>query len=69
MSSRYHWYFCVLSLIAMISRCIEAFKLANQYMFGRPASEPINVEDAPQNTGPQIDLSGIVTRHVPVAAE
>src|SRR6516225_10637793 len=43
----------------------EAFKLANQYMFGRPASEPLNEEDAPQQTGPQFDLSEIVTRHVP----
>ena len=43
----------------------EAFKLANQYMFGRPASSPLNEEDAPQHTGPQFDLSEIVTRHVP----
>jgi hypothetical protein len=27
----------------------EAFKLANQYMFGRPAASPINEEDAPQH--------------------
>ena len=47
----------------------EAFKLANQYMFGRPASEPLNEEDAPQQTGPQFDLSQIVTRHVPVTDE
>jgi hypothetical protein len=43
----------------------EAFKLANQYLFGRPASEPINEEDAPRHMGPQFDLSQIVTRHVP----
>jgi hypothetical protein len=46
-----------------------AFKLAMLYMFGRPASEPLNEEDAPQHQGPQFDLSQIVTRHVPVAEE
>jgi hypothetical protein len=44
----------------------EAFKLANQYKFGRPASSPINEEDAPQNEGPQFDLSTIHTWHAPV---
>jgi hypothetical protein len=43
----------------------EAFKLANQYKFGRPAASPINEEDAPQHMGPQFDLSQISTRHVP----
>jgi hypothetical protein len=43
-----------------------AFKLAQLYMFGRPSSEPLNEEDAPQHQGPQLDLSQIVTRHVPV---
>jgi hypothetical protein len=43
-----------------------AFKLAMLYMFGRPASEPLNEEDAPQHQGPQFDLSGICTVHVPV---
>ena len=47
----------------------EAFKLANQYMFGRAASSPINEEDAPQHTGPQFDLSAFPTRHVPVSEE
>jgi hypothetical protein len=42
------------------------FKLAMLYMFGRPASEPLNEEDAPRHQGPQFDLSQIVTRHVPV---
>jgi hypothetical protein len=44
----------------------EAFKLANQYMFGRAAASPINEEDAPQHTGPQFDTSAVPTRHVPV---
>jgi len=47
----------------------EAFKLANLFMFGRPASEPINEEDAPQHTGPQFDLSQIHTWHKPVTEE
>jgi hypothetical protein len=47
----------------------EAFKLANQYMFGRPAASPINEEDAPQHTGPQFDTSAIPTRHVPFTEE
>ena len=48
----------------------DAFKLANQYMFGRAASSPINDEDAPQRSfGPNIDMSGFPTRHVPVDEE
>ena len=43
----------------------EAFKLANLYMFGRPASEPVNEKDAPQRADAQDDLSDIVTVHVP----
>src|SRR6516165_657812 len=47
----------------------EAFKLANQYMFGRPAASPITEEDSPQHMGPQFDLSQIRTQHVPVTHE
>ena len=47
----------------------ESFKLANQYMFGRPAASPINEEDSPQHTGPNFDLSQIRTQHVPVTHE
>jgi hypothetical protein len=46
-----------------------AFKLAQPYMFGRPSSEPLNEEDAPQHQGPQFDLSQIVTRHVPYTGQ
>jgi hypothetical protein len=42
----------------------EAFKLANQYMFGRPAASPINDEDAPQHTGPHI-VDNLPHHHVP----
>lgn len=45
----------------------SAFKLANFYMFGRPAKGPINAEDQPiAAEGPQFDLSQIRTRHVPI---
>ena len=41
----------------------EAFKLAQFYMFGRPL--PL-LQNSPQQTEPQFDLSAIPTRHVPV---
>ena len=44
----------------------EAFKLANQYLFGRPAASPLNGEDAPQYAGPVFDTSAIPMRHEPV---
>jgi hypothetical protein len=44
----------------------EAFKLANQYMFGKPALSPISLDDSPQIGGvPEFALNQIVTRHVP----
>jgi len=47
----------------------EAFKLANQYMFGRPAASPISEEDAPPREGPQWDFSVIPMPRVPITEE
>jgi hypothetical protein len=41
----------------------EAFKLAQFYMFGRLSSL---LQNSPQQTDPEFDLSAIPTRHVPV---
>ena len=43
----------------------DAFKLANQYMFGKPAGSPISSEDQPAARNFQFDYDSIVTRHVP----
>ena len=45
---------------------MDALRLATQYMFGRPAQTPINVDDQASAENFKFDYDSIVTRHVPV---
>ncbi|MBA0089155.1 MAG: hypothetical protein HRJ53_29545 [Acidobacteria bacterium Pan2503] len=59
-----HWHYFLYNKDIEVR--LRAFRLAIQYMFGRPSSTPLDPDDLPQTDGPQFDTGSIHTRHEPI---